>query len=127
MSYLSTIQRLAENPEALELTYQQAVKAGEQVAFAEAMETQYAESGANLLLAAWHYRLTHAAAEVKKRVIAWGWALPLGLLNGLLLWLLSDDQRFMLRVTNPLTGQASDLLPAVLLVAAPITAAADVR
>ena len=57
MSYLSTIQRLAENPEELELTYQQAVRAGEQAAFAEAVETQYAGSGANLLLAAWHYRL----------------------------------------------------------------------
>ena len=94
MSYLSTIQRFAENPEELELTYQQAVKAGEQAAFAEAVEAQYAASSANLLLAAWHYRLTCATAEVKKRVIAWGWALPLGVLNGLLLWLLSDDQRF---------------------------------
>ena len=65
MSYLSTIQRFAENPEELELTYQQAVKAGKQAAFAEAIEGMYAGSGANLLLAAWHYRLTCATAEVK--------------------------------------------------------------
>ena len=122
MSYLSTIQRFAENPEALELTYQQAVRAGEQAAFAEAVETQYAESGANLLLAAWHYRLAHAAGEVKKRVIAWGWALPLGVLNGLLLWLLSDDKRFPLQVTNPLNGQVYTLIPLLLLLAAPVSA-----
>ena len=77
----------------------------------EAVETHYAESGANLLLAAWHYRLAHAAGAVKKRVIAWGWALPLGVLNGLLLWLLSDDQRFPLQVTNPLNGQVYTLIP----------------
>ncbi len=81
-----------------------------------------AGSPANLLLAAWHYRL--AGVAVKKRGIAWGWALPLGLLNGLLLWLLSDDRRFMLRVTNPFTGQEYTLLPVVLLLAAPISAAA---
>ena len=91
MSHLSTIQRFAENPEALELTYQQVVRAGEQAAFAEAVETQYAESGANLLLAAWHYRLAYAAGEAKKRVIAWGWALPVGVLNRCLLWLLRQQ------------------------------------
>lgn len=118
------LRRLAEDPEALELAYQRAVKAGEQAAFAEAVEAARVESPANLLLAAWHYRLAGAAAAVKKRVIAWGWALPLGLLNGLLLWLLSDDQRFMIQVTNPLTGLEYTLLPAILLLAAPISAAA---
>jgi len=121
MSYLPTIQHLAENPEALEQTYQRAVKAGEQAAFAEAIEAARAKAPANLLLAAWHYRLIGAA--VKKRAIAWGWALPLAALNGLLLWLLSDDRWFMLWSTNPLTGQASTLLPAVVLLAAPISAA----
>ena len=122
MSYLSTIRELAANPEALELAYQQAAKVGDQAAFAEAVEAGYAESGANLLLAAWHYRLTYATSEVKKRVIAWGWALPLGVLNGLLLWLLSDDQRFPLQVTNPLNGQVYTLIPLLLLLAAPVTA-----
>ena len=123
MSYLPTIRHLAGNPEALEQTYQHAVKAGEQAAFAEAMEAAHAEDPANLLLAAWHYRLAGTAAEVKKQAVAWGWALPWAVLNGLLLWLLSDDRRFMLRVTNPLTGQVYTLLPVVLLLAAPISAA----
>jgi hypothetical protein len=123
MSYLPIVQRLAENPEEMELAYQQAVKAGDQAAFAEAVEVGYTESGANLLLAAWHYRLVQATAAVKKRVIAWGWALPLGLLNGLILWLLSDDQRFTVKVTNPVTGQTYTLLPVVVLLAAPVSAA----
>lgn len=122
MSYLSTIQHLAEAPEALEQTYQQAVKAGEQAAFAEAVEAARAEAPANLLLAAWHYRLIHVAATAKKRAIAWGWALPLAALNGLLLWLLSDDLRFTLRFTNPLNGQVYSLFPVVLLLAAPVSA-----
>lgn len=122
MSYLPTIQHLAENPEEMELAYQQAVKAGEQPAFAEAVEASYAASRDNLLLAAWHYRLAHAAATIKGRVIAWGWALPLGVLNGLLLWLLSDDQRFAIKFTNPLNGQLYSLFPTVLLLAAPVSA-----
>ncbi|OQA37941.1 MAG: hypothetical protein BWY52_03319 [Chloroflexi bacterium ADurb.Bin325] len=60
---------------------------------------------------------------MKKRAIAWGWALPLGLLNGLLLWLLSDYRRFMIQVTDPSTGSEYMLLPAVLLLAAPVSAA----
>jgi len=106
----------------MELVYQQAVKTGDQAAFAEAIDASYAESGANLLLAAWHYRLAYAAGELGKRVVAWRWALPLGLLNGLLLWLLSDDKRFPLQVTNPVNGDVYTLIPAVLLLAAPISA-----
>ncbi|MGQ9841164.1 MAG: hypothetical protein ACUVR4_11750 [Anaerolineae bacterium] len=123
MSYLPTIQQLAENPEALELAYQQAVKAGEEAAFAKAVEAARAESPDNLLLAAWHYRLAGVAAAVKKRVIPWNWALPLAALNGLLLWLLSDVERLTLRTVNPLTGQAYTLLPVIFLLAAPISAA----
>lgn len=122
MTYLSAVQRLADNPEELELAYQQAVKAGAEADFVAAVEAGYAQAGDNLLLAAWHYRLAYAAAKVKGRVIAWGWALPLGMLNGLLLWLLSDEERFNIRVTNPLTGQLTTLIPLVVLAALPISA-----
>lgn len=124
MTYLPTVLQNATNPEELELSYQQAVKAGVEADFAAAIETGYAQAGDNLLLAAWHYRLAYAAAKVKGRVIAWGWALPLGLINGLLLWLLSDDQRFNIQVENPLTGQMYTLIPLVVLLAAPISALA---
>lgn len=124
MTYLPTVLQHASNPEELELSYQQAVKAGAEADFAAAIESGYAQTGDNLLLAAWHYRLAYAAAKVKGRVIAWGWALPLGLLNGLLLWLLSDDQRFNIQVANPLTDQMVTLIPLVALLAAPISAMA---
>ena len=82
----------------------------------------YAGEPGNLLYAAWHYRLAHAATEVKKRVIAWGWAIPLALLNGLILWVLSD-QRFNIQSINPFNAVAQELLPGVALLAAPISAA----
>lgn len=118
-----TVESLTDNPEALERTYRQALRDGTEASFAEAIEASYAAAGDNLLLAAWHYRLAYAAEQVKGRVVAWGWALPLGVLNGLLLWLLSDDQRFRIEVTNPLTGQTTTLMPAVALLAAPVSAA----
>ena len=122
MTYLSTVQRINDNPEEMELAYQQAVKTGAENAFAEAIEAGYTQSSDNLLLAAWHYRLAYAMARAKGRVVAWGWALPLGLLNGLLLWILSDDQRFNLKVANPLTGEMVTFLPLVALLAAPVSA-----
>ncbi len=123
MSYQPTITDLASDPEGLEQAYRTAVKAGDEVAFAEAVEADYTRAPDNLLLAAWHYRLSSAAARVKGRVVAWAWALPLGIVNGLLLWLLSDVERFRVQVTNPLTGD-HNFLPLILLLAAPISAAA---
>lgn len=122
MSYLDTIRRLRHDPEQLELTYQEALTAGEADAFGEAIDTEYAEAEDDVLLAAWHYRLLHAAESAKGRLIAWGWVIPLAVLNGALLWLLSDLERFAIRVTNPLTDSVHDILPAVALLAAPVSA-----
>ena len=122
MSYLELTRQLAADPEQLELTYQQALAAGEADAFSEAVESAYSADSANLLYAAWHYRLAHMAATAARRVIAWEWAIPLAVLNGLLLWLLSDNT-FTVRVTNPLTNVGYDILPVVALLAAPISAA----
>jgi len=124
MSYQQAVQRAVGNPEELELAYRQAVKAGSEDAFAEAVEAGYEQSPDNRLLAAWHYRLTYAVAKAKRRVIAWGWALPVGLLNGLLLWLLSDDKRFSIETSNPLTGQGYALsIPVIALLALPVSVA----
>lgn len=123
MTYLETIQGLANNPEKLELAYRDAVKAGEEAAFAEAVEAGYAERSDDLLLAAWHHRLAGAVTRTRGRAVAWSWALLAGLLNGLLLWLLSDDQRFNIQVVNPLTHQRYTIMPAVALLAAPVSAA----
>ncbi|MCB9154080.1 MAG: hypothetical protein H6649_08505 [Caldilineae bacterium] len=123
MSYLDLTRRLAGDPEQLELTYQQAAVAGQAQAFSEAVESAYRDDPDNLLYAAWHYRLAHTAATAARRVIAWNWAIPLAVLNGLLLWLLSDENRFTLEVANPVTGASYNVLPLVALLAAPISAA----
>jgi len=123
VSYQDVLRGLGNQVEQVELAYQQAVKAGHGDEFAAAIESRYADDTGNLLYAAWHYRLIHAAATVKRRAIAWGWALPLALLNGLILWLLSDDERFTLKLTNPFTGVTTNSLPLVGLLAAPISAA----
>jgi hypothetical protein len=125
MTDIETIQSLASDPEALERAYRQALRDGTEASFTEAVEADYAGASDNLLLAAWHYRLTlgEAAGKAKGRAVAWGWALALGALNGLLLWLLSDDTRFSVQVTNPLTGRATNFIPLVALLAAPISGA----
>ncbi len=123
MSYHETIPQLGHDAEQLELTYQQAVKDGDVGAFSEAIEAGFSADTNNLLYAAWHYRLAYAVASAKRRVVAWRWAIPLAVLNGLLLWLISDNQRFTIRLTNPFTGQGYDLIPALFLLAAPISAA----
>ncbi len=119
MNYLEKIREFARDPEQLELAYQTAVKAGERNAFAEALQLAHAEDDGNLLYGAWYYRLIHAA----RRVIAWSWAVPLAILNGLLLWWLSDEQRYALQVVNPFSGaQDQSSMPTVLLVGAGIAA-----
>ena len=123
MTYLETVRQLSNDAEQMEFVYQQAVGSGETDAFAAAIDANYADAMDNLLYAAWYYRLAHAASKAKGRVIAWGWAVPLAVLNGLLLWILSDDQRFTIELTNPLTGLEIDVVPAVALLAAPISAA----
>lgn len=119
MNYLEKIREFGREPEQLELAYQAAVKAGERSEFAEAVQMAHAEDSGNLLYGAWYYRLVHAAG----RVIAWSWAVPLAILNGLLLWWLSDEQRYALQVVNPFSGfQERSATPAFLLLGAAIAA-----
>ncbi|MCB0109364.1 MAG: hypothetical protein KDE53_25750, partial [Caldilineaceae bacterium] len=119
VNYLEKIREFAREPEQLELAYQAAVKAGERSAFAEAVQMAHAEDHGNLLYSAWYYRLLHAAG----RVIAWSWAVPLAILNGLLLWWLSDEQRFALQIVNPFSGtQERADMPVVLLLGPAVAA-----
>ncbi|NUQ37881.1 MAG: hypothetical protein HUU23_08820 [Caldilineales bacterium] len=123
MSYLTTIRTLGDDAEQLEMTYQTALKAGEAAAFKEAIDATYAAAPNHLLYAAWHHRLTYAAAKVRGFAIAWGWAIPLALLNALLFWWLSDDAHFMVKLVHPTTGDVTTFLPTLLLLIAPIAAA----
>lgn len=124
MSLNDTINAMSDDPEQLELTYQAALKAGQAAAFREAIDAGRAAAPDNMLYAAWHYRLLHAAERVKESFTAWGWAIPLALLNGLALWYLSDDERFRLPLARP-GGAWTDysFIPLVFLVAAPVSAA----
>ena len=123
MSYLDTLREVGLDAEQLELTYQRAARVGEAEAFADALEAQYADAPENLLYAAWHFRLAHAAAAATRRVVAWGWAIPLAVVNGLVLWLLSDP-RFTVRIASPPGGTDFQEIPAVVLLAAPVSALA---
>lgn len=123
MAYLETIKSLADNPEQLEQAYQAALKAGQTDAFREAIDASRAAAPDDKLLAAWFYRLNYAATQVKESFIAWGWAIPLAFLNGLVLWFLSDEDRFMIEIAGVRGGSmATNFLPMVFLLAAPLTA-----
>lgn len=123
MSYDDKIKELANDPEQLELTYQVAAQAGQANAFREAIDAGRAAAPDNLLYAAWHYRLLHTAERVRESFTAWGWVIPLALLNGLALWVLSDDKRFPLPIIGPSgTGVLFSYAPLVVLVAAPVSA-----
>ena len=121
MSYLERIDNLNDQPEQLEILYQEAVTTGESEAFSEAINETYVDQPDNLLYAAWYYRLQQAVIKAKGRVIAWGWAIPLAVLNGLIFWLLSDEQ-FMIQMRD-FSGQPDyAFLPYILLLWAPISA-----
>ena len=123
MPYHDTVSGIAEDAEQLEQVYQAALKAGEVDVFKQAVDDSFATSPGNLLYAAWYYRLKESAAQAKNVVIAWAWVIPLALLNGLLFWWLSDVERFMLKIQGARQLTAYDYLPAILLLAAPLSAA----
>ncbi len=120
MSYHEKIEALAQDPEQLELIYQEALKSGEGDAFKQALERNYTTSPENLLFAAWFYRLKQSMAQTKEFVIAWAWAIPLAIINGLLFWVLSDDQ-FMISIEQ-YSGISRDFIPMIVLVGAPLAA-----
>ncbi|MFC2023508.1 hypothetical protein ACFLT5_02090 [Chloroflexota bacterium] len=123
MPYHDTVSDLAKDAEQLEQTYHAALRAGETDAFKQAIDDSHTSAPDNLLYAAWFHRLKHTATQAKGFVVAWAWVIPLALANGLLFWWLSDDQRFMIQLAGTRLGDPQDLLPAILLWAAPISAA----
>ncbi|MCB9418613.1 MAG: hypothetical protein H6667_02325 [Ardenticatenaceae bacterium] len=122
MSYHDTVKTLAEDAEQLEQVYQAAAKAGKTAVFHQAINASHEAEPDNLLYAAWFYRLQYAASQAKHFAIAWGWVIPLALLNGLLFWWLSDDKRYMIEIVGAPQGINRDFLPAVILFAAPLSA-----
>jgi hypothetical protein len=92
MKYLSRIQDGRDEPQTLEALYRVALSARDDAEFRDDLEAAYGGTPANVLLAAWHYRLAHAASDVsERRPINWALAIPLSLLTGLLLWAVSGS------------------------------------
>ena len=115
MTYLERIRTTGADPAALEQTYRSAVQSGEEPAFAGAIETAYAAAPDDVLLGAWHYRLTYDLAQAAGRSIPWLAAILLAIANGLLFWWLSAEQ-------FSITVGGQNYLPALLLVWAPLSA-----
>lgn len=92
-TYLPAIRAAHADPQQLEQLYQGArrEKAGER--FVADLLVCYREAPDNLLYAAWYYRLHQSDQQEASARLAshWRLAIPLSLLNGLLLWLLSDN------------------------------------
>ena len=92
MNYQQTIQDMREQPEELEKLYQEVHKVQETNQFKQAIDANFVESPQNLLFAAWHYRLQYLAQhlQAERSGVNWILVLPLSLLCGLALWLISD-------------------------------------
>lgn len=120
MSYQDKVHTFAADAEQMEQVYQEALKTGEAADFEQAIDAGYAVAPDNLLYAAWFYRLKHTAVRAKEHVIAWGWVLPLGLVNAALFWWLSGDN-FMITIES-FRGIGRVFVPAIFLLAAPLSA-----
>ena len=92
MMYLDRIRTAGADPEALEQTYRSAVQSGEEPAFTDAVEAAYAAAPDDVLLGAWHYRLTYDMMQAAGRSIPWLAAILLAAANGMLFWWLSAEQ-----------------------------------
>jgi hypothetical protein len=94
MDYSKAIESALDNPQALEALYQSAQEHKGELTFRDAIEAGFERNPNNLLLAAWHYRLQEARRELRQQPHAANWklAIPLGILTGLLLWILSNPR-----------------------------------
>ena len=91
MNYLQPILEAQSDAKALEVLYREARRQGAAEAFAEAMQSAFAQLPNNLLLAAWRYRLEEddqgaTTGSARK----WRHALWISLISGVLFWALAD-------------------------------------
>jgi hypothetical protein len=106
------------DPKLLEEIYRAAERAGDTAGFTANIETLYGQSPDNLVLAAWHYRLHRpepAAPVAGGQRFNWQLAVPLGLILGVVYWLLSGQSM-----------ETPDRMPYLLYLWAPIAALAIV-
>ncbi|MFZ2098797.1 MAG: hypothetical protein WAV05_19355 [Anaerolineales bacterium] len=109
MKFISDIQEAINDPERMESLYQQSMQSGQEAEFRLDLQEIYQKSPDNLLLSAWHLRFEHQPLPKPKRVTNWGLAVILGLITGLLMWVISDPQWIFL-----------DQVPYILLLWSPV-------
>jgi hypothetical protein len=100
MNFSQLMQEAGSDPARLEQAYQEALRTNSDEGFAAALQRAYGEQPENLLFAAWHYRLAHAASNMVTRQVPWLFALLLAFANGLLLFLLSDADSLSIYVAG---------------------------
>jgi hypothetical protein len=85
------------SPQELEQLYQKAQQGGQTEDFQSLIETCHEDDPDNLLFAAWFYRFQQAAVTSVKerRAVNWALAVALGILTGLIFWVLSDIETFI--------------------------------
>jgi hypothetical protein len=114
MPYLQEIISRKNNPQQLEALFQVARARHETGQFIADLEASFSGEPDNLLLQAWHYRLQSFMSEPRRlEGISGNWklAIPLAILNGLVLWVLSGPKLTFIHQ-----------VPWLALLAAPITA-----
>ena len=121
MSYLDQLTALGDDPRELEQLYRRADAAGDRDAFSAAIEERHRAAPDHLLYAAWYHRLHASAGDAKRTLIAWGWLIPLALLNALLFWGLSAE-RFAIWLLPNHPDWSGQFAPALALLVAPLSA-----
>jgi hypothetical protein len=114
MPYLQEIIDHKNDPQVLEVLYQGARNKHDVGQFSADLSACYANEPDNILLQAWHYRLQSTLEEPKRREATsanWMLAIPLAVINGLVLWALSGPNLTFIHQ-----------VPWLALLAAPITA-----
>ena len=94
MKYRAEVEAAYQSPEKLERLFQIALKENNEAAFQLDVVACHRSAPDNLLYAAWFHRLN---AVPRKYVsgplsINWKFAVPLSMVSGLILWLLSDKR-----------------------------------
>jgi hypothetical protein len=116
-TYLPAVRAAASDPKALEDLYAAARREHATDRFTTDLLTAYHAQPDNVLYAAWYYRLQGALPV--RQVAYWQQAVPLSILLGLVLWLLSAPE-----LKFELVGPNGDTyLPLLALLWAPVTAA----
>ena len=94
MLYLSHIRDASQDPERMEGIYQDACQKAEMEDFQAGLLAAYEESPDNMLLAAWYFRMQQADPETMENTktgVNWKLAIPLSVLTGLVLWLITTE------------------------------------